>query len=240
MGFLRSLVIYHGIPGRQRRLRRLYRGFVKPGDLAFDIGAHAGNRTRALSVLGCRVVAFEPQPQFARFLRCLAARYGHVVVDAAVAATSGRAWLDVSSRTPTVTTLMPSWRQARASESGFAGVEWDRRLEVDQVTLDEAIARFGIPAFVKIDVEGAEVAVLTGLTRPLAALSFEYLPGALDEVRRCTDRLGTLGHYVYNWSPGESFLLASPDWLPASGLLEALQDVAASHLSGDVYARRLR
>ena len=57
IGLLRSLAIYHAIPLRQRRLRRLYAQLVSPGDLVFDLGAHAGNRTRALAAMGCRVVA---------------------------------------------------------------------------------------------------------------------------------------------------------------------------------------
>ena len=73
VGLARSLAIYHGIPLRQRRLRRLYGRFVGAGDLVFDIGAHAGNRVRAFAALGCQVVALEPQPDFARLLR---ARFG--------------------------------------------------------------------------------------------------------------------------------------------------------------------
>ena len=37
VGLLRSLAIYHAIPLRQRRLKNLYRPFVRPGDLVFDI-----------------------------------------------------------------------------------------------------------------------------------------------------------------------------------------------------------
>ena len=71
IGLARSLAVYYGIPGRQRRLRALYGQFVRPGDLVFDIGAHLGNRTRAFAALGCRVVAVEPQPHVARMLRTL-------------------------------------------------------------------------------------------------------------------------------------------------------------------------
>src|SRR5215475_12666578 len=70
-GLVRSIAIYHAIPFRQRRLRRLYRSFVHRGDLVFDIGAHAGNHVRALHAIGCRVIAMEPQPDFARILRLL-------------------------------------------------------------------------------------------------------------------------------------------------------------------------
>src|SRR6266545_2207756 len=68
-GIARSLVMYHGVPGRRRRMVRLYRAFLGPGDIGFDIGAHTGSRVRAWRRLGARVVAVEPQPDFVRILR---------------------------------------------------------------------------------------------------------------------------------------------------------------------------
>jgi hypothetical protein len=101
VGLLRSIAIYHGIPFRQLRLRELYSKFVTAGDLVFDVGAHAGNRTRAFAALGCRVVALEPQPDFARLLRLLFARSPRVqVLEAAASERDGRVDLAVSERTP--------------------------------------------------------------------------------------------------------------------------------------------
>jgi len=74
IGLARSIAIYHAIPFRQRRIRRLYGTFVRRGDLVFDVGAHAGNHVRSLLALGCRVVAVEPQADFARVLRFLFGR----------------------------------------------------------------------------------------------------------------------------------------------------------------------
>lgn len=238
VGLVRSLGIYHAIPGRQRRLRRLYAHFVAPGDLAFDLGAHAGNRSRALASLGCRVVAVEPQPDFARLLRRLFARSDAVdVVEAAVAADAGRASLSISERTPTLTTLAAEWRDERLRDPRFAGIRWNRTIEVETTTLDALIARFGSPAFVKIDVEGAEPLVLAGLTQPLRLLSFEYLPGALEQAHAVMARLDALGSYRYNWSPGESYRLAAPEWLTAGAQRTALESPPARRVSGDVYAR---
>jgi len=238
-GLARSIAIYHAIPFRQRRLRRLYRGFVTRGDLVFDVGAHAGNHVRALLSLGCRVVAVEPQADFARVLRLFFGRSPAVtILENAVSDREGTAQLSISERTPTVTSLAADWRDARANDADFAEVRWNRSVEIPVTTLDALVAEYGAPAFIKLDIEGSEPAALAGLSRPVPALAFEYLPRALDGVEASVDRLRSLDHYLYNWSPGESYRFASPSWLEGPQLLESLRGRDAQRRSGDVYARR--
>jgi FkbM family methyltransferase len=239
VGLARSVAIYHLIPRRQRRLRSLYSQWLEPGDLVFDIGAHVGNRTRAFSALGCRVVAVEPQPHVAALLRMLAGRIPDVtVVEAAVADRPGRVTLAVSDRTPTVSTITDAWREARGQEAAFAGVEWNRVVEVVSTTLDELIAVHGEPAFVKLDMEGGEVAALRGLTVPVKGVSFEYLGSALEAADSCAAHLAKLAPYRFNWSPGESSRLGSETWLDHRALAAQLA-AAPPGAHGDVYARRL-
>ncbi|MDQ3794861.1 MAG: FkbM family methyltransferase [Actinomycetota bacterium] len=239
-GLLRSILMYYGVPLRNRALARFYAQFVRPGDLCFDIGAHVGNRLWALSKLGARVVALEPQPQCMRLLRRW---YGHhpdiELIEQAVGAAPGTRTLFVSERTPTVTTLSQNWITAVGATPGFAGVRWDRSIPVCVNTLDELIARYGEPAFCKIDVEGTELDVLRGLSHPLKALSFEYIPAATDIAVACVDRLGELGPYEYNWSPGELPRLRSSTWLGPTQMANLLQRMPVRERSGDVYARRL-
>ena len=97
--------------------------------------------------------------------------------------------------------------------------------------------RHGVPAFCKIDVEGYELEVLCGLSRPIPALSFEYLSVCLDRARACVARLAELGQYQFNWSVGESHRLRSDGWLDADRLLACLGDLGAAGGSGDIYAR---
>jgi FkbM family methyltransferase len=240
VGLVRSIAIYHAIPFRQRRLRRLYRHLVRRGDLVFDVGAHAGNHVRALRAIGCRVIAIEPQPDFARVLRLLFGRAPDVtILETAVGDRAGRATLSISERTPTVTSLASDWREARARDDDFEGVRWNRATEIEVTTIDALIATYGEPSFVKLDIEGSEPAALAGLTRPVAAVAFEYLPRAIDRVALCVDRLRQLDRYVYNWSAGESYTFAHPSWLDGPALLDALARPDAQQRSGDVYARRL-
>lgn len=240
-GIARSLVIYHGLPGRQRRLRRHYAQFLGPGDLAFDIGAHVGNRVRAWRALGVRVVAVEPQPDLVRVLQRFFGRDPQVVIRPdAVGADAGRASLQIATATPTVSSLSPAWIGTVAADRRFGRVRWDRAVEVDVVTLDELVGAHGEPAFVKVDVEGFEAEVLGGLSRPVAALSFEYLPQAHAAGLAALAQVERLGAYEYNYSAVETMRLVSDRWLDAAGLVELFDRLRVRGRSGDVYARRVR
>jgi FkbM family methyltransferase len=237
-GLLRSVLMYHAIPFRRRRLTRFYAQFIGPGDLCFDIGAHVGSRLRAWMPLGARIVAVEPQPDCMALLgRWFGQQSRIILIEQAVGATAGIAELLVSPRTPTVTTLSPTWIATVRQERGFSTVCWSERVSVTVTTLDELIARHGRPAFCKIDVEGYELEVLKGLSQPIPALSFEYLPACLDTARQCIAHLASLGTYVFNWSVGEAQCLRSGVWLDAEAMCARLMTFTAAEGSGDIYAR---
>jgi FkbM family methyltransferase len=138
-----------------------------PGAVFVDVGANVG----FFSVIAARlvgsagtVVAFEPVPKNAALIRRNAARNGFrqvTVVEKAVADREGSGRLVLAA-------------YAGGSALDFVAPPPDAcgRLDVDLVTLDGWLAeRPGLrPDLVRIDVEGAELAVLQGMADTLSRL----------------------------------------------------------------------
>jgi len=237
-GVLRSLHIYYGDRQRRAAMDRLYAGFVHAGDLAFDIGAHVGDRVASFRRLGARVVAVEPQPALAKTLKLLYGRDPAVVIEpVAVGGQPGTVSLRLNPDNPTVATASEAFVAAADGAPGWEGQVWSRSIAVPVTTLDQLIARHGTPIFAKIDVEGLEAEVLLGLTKPLPALSFEFTTIQRDVAFACLERCQALGFVSYNAALGESQQLAHASWQSMDAMRVWLAALPMEANSGDIYAR---
>ncbi|MEL6679508.1 MAG: FkbM family methyltransferase [Pseudomonadota bacterium] len=234
---LRSLAVYRLRPRHHRGLVALYRPFLPSGGLAFDIGAHVGDRTRAFRALGARVVTLEPQDAAFNLLRLLHGRdKGVTLLKSAAGADVGRAQMRINSANPTVSTLSDAFVSDTDGARGWEGQRWDRAEEVAVTTLDSLIAAHGAPDFIKVDVEGFEADVLAGLSVPAAHLSFEVVMAARVAGQAALDRCVALGYSAFRFSRGESHRFET-EWLSAAEMGSYLRDLPDEANSGDVYAR---
>jgi FkbM family methyltransferase len=172
----------------RQELKRRFRPFIRPGDLVFDIGANHGHYANDFAELGGRVVAVEPNPVLASEIR---RNYGRRLLDvvcAAVGDEGATAELRLAGDDHH-STLNEEWR-ALSPET-----DWRGTIQVEVVTLDMLIERYGPPAFVKIDTEGYDAKVLRGLNYPVAGLCFEWVRDLPEMADACLARLAELGDY---------------------------------------------
>lgn len=217
----------------RRRVCEFFGQFVCHGDLVFDIGANDGRYTDAFIELGTKVVAIEPNPSLARILR---ERFKADVEEVAVGAEPGFAELHLSD-VDIFSTLSPEWMDIARRE--HLTNEWSgETIRVSVSTLDALIARYGVPSYVKIDVEGYEPQVLRGLSQPIATVSFEVQGPALHMAADSVDILDGLAPYVFSVSPLDQHGLAT-GWLPGAELLDRLPALIEDG-HGDVFARLAR
>jgi FkbM family methyltransferase len=240
LAFLRETHLWQSLSDRRYLHRHcdrqlFYRAFAPPGALVFDIGANVGHYSLIFDSLGARVLAVEPQAALATRLRRRFARHPRVqIIQTALGPQPSTAVLHKAPGLTEIASLRPDIgaRSRFAAEHPFSDVE-----TVPVTTLDHLIATHGLPAFCKIDVEGFELAVLSGLTQPLPLLSLEFNREFWPETQQCLARLLQLGSYRFNYALGEATQLASSVWLSAPEFTAALEKNPDPLLWGDLYAR---
>ncbi len=236
-GVARQIVEAYRRQRHAAKTRAFYRQFIQPNDLVFDVGANVGDRTAVFLALGARVVAIEPQ---AACMAQIEARFGKHPRAAfylgGVAAQQGELELHLSNVNAT-SSFSPEWIERVKSRPSWENHRWYATQRVPVTTLDALIAEHGVPAFIKIDVEGYELPVLQGLSHPVKALSFEYTPELLEAAVACMARLQELGDYEFNAVYKETFTFMLPNWANAAAVYQTLENHPKKHRSGDVYAR---
>ena len=148
---------YHVLYSTQK-IERLA-SFVMPGDLVFDVGAHAGLFSVLAARAGARVVAVEPDPEVVELLRHNTADLDVSVVDAALTLEEGSATLwRVAASTQTSSLI-------QSAAEPFGEIE---PVDVRTVTYATLVDRYGAPDVVKLDIQGYESRLVP--TMPLEAL----------------------------------------------------------------------
>lgn len=215
-----------------------FSALIPVDSLCFDIGANVGDRVAAFRRCGFRVVAAEPQPACYAALRTAFADDPAVAsINKAVGSRAGTATMMLSDN-HIYSTLSQEFVESARRSGRFGNAKWNKSIEVDVLTLDQLIAEYGQPAFIKVDVEGFELEVVRGLSRPVEALSLEWLPTTTHIVLECLGHLSQLGPIRCNISFGESMKLATPEWIDPRDLGVALKLLSSeAHLWGDVYVR---
>jgi FkbM family methyltransferase len=236
-GILRSLRIYYGDRSRAAAMDRLHGGFVRRGDLVFDIGAHVGDRVASFRRLGARIVAVEPQPAMVKVLKLFYGRRADIAIEAvAVGRSVGTTILMINTDNPTVSTASPEFVSAARDAPGWETQRWTKSVPVPVTTLDALIGKYGVPAFIKIDVEGFEEETLQGLSRAVKALSFEFTIIQRDVALACIERCVALGYTRFNAALGESQTFVNADWVGGEAVARWLAGLPQAANSGDVYA----
>ena len=236
LGFYREAVALERLVRPARRAEHkeaveFFRRLLPAQSLCFDVGANIGERTEAMLAAGASVVAFEPQDECVRALqmRCTPYRRRLRVCDEVLGASPGEVTLHRRARS-TQSSLRADWEGEPAGQT-----------RVDMTTLDGAIARFGLPYYVKIDVEGYELEVLKGLSRPLQMVSFEYhaSPKEFELASACMREVEQLGPAKFNVISSASMKFAFEQWLSADEVLDRVPSLAEKHRAfryGDIFA----
>jgi len=190
-----------------------------------------------LLAINARIVAVEPQKfcqkvlkiRFGKKIEVVPMGLGEAeevrefyISDASYLSSFSRPWID-------------SVKNDRFKENSWSSVG-----KVQMTTLDKLIAKYGVPSFIKIDVEGFEMEVLKGLNSPIKMISFEYTtPQQTDRAIACIERIRSVNPDIEcNYSVGESMSFEMDAFIGAEEMLNLINRAKFIDTGfGDIYVR---
>jgi FkbM family methyltransferase len=237
---IRSL--YRVTAGRQAAaardaIREFYAELVPWGSLVFDIGANVGAMSAIFRSLSNRVVALEPNADCVRHIQLSFPEQGIEVIQAVAGPRNGLATLNLSDERDDISSLSDEWIAAIKHEHEDYRRLWSRQIVVPMLTLDTLIERYGTPYFIKIDVEGFEESVLSGLSIQPPLLSFEFNAAFLPATMRCLDMGVFDAGSSFNFALGDPSRFELETWVGREDLKDILTRMAHRDNHGDIFVK---
>lgn len=170
--------------------------------LVFDIGANVGKCSDVFKNVSDKVICFEANPDLVSRLNTKF-KNSNVVVDSRGISNKICKQTFYISPISAISTLSYDWmNNSRFSTSTM----WENKKEIDTTTLDSVIDQYGIPDYVKIDIEGHEYEALTAFTKLLenTLFSFEWAEEQKVKIAEILIHLHKLGYNNFGFTDGDN------------------------------------
>ena len=216
-----ATIAHHWVPGRRIRLHWFrHKGYwfygrereedvmlafaalVRPGDTVIELGGHIGYISVYLGSLvgrGGHVYVFEPSPENLPYTRWnTGADPTITLVEQAASDRSGVATFYLEGLTGQNSTLVKNYALFAENRERAFSDEAYRTIEVATTTLDSFVTGNGLrPSFIKIDVEGAELACLRGSVAILKRFRPRLMVEVTMEHKAVLGLMKDLGYRIY-------------------------------------------
>ena len=218
-----------------KEIKRFYSQFIKKGDICFDIGSNIGNYTDYFLKLGAKVISVEPQINCLKKLQQKFAYNKDVtILGKAVGKNEGTGYILICEKANSLSTMSDKWKEKGRYASNYI---WNQSQRVSITTLDKLIESYGLPNFCKIDVEGFELEVITGLNYKIPIICFEFTKEFLNDAIKCINYLNSLGIAKFNFVFEKEMKFYLLKWRTHKEIVEILQNIEDKSLCGDIYVK---
>jgi FkbM family methyltransferase len=215
--FLQSDIYYYCVDPKGYRSYRKELSFYKKflaghhavNDLIFDVGANMGRKAYIFSKLANKVVAFEPTDKYFNYLIRRFVNKNVLIENYALGSQVSHLYLYIVDSDESYNSLNEKHIVTTVTQRGLNSSETLKSKQVKVEILENFILKYGLPKFIKIDVEGYEFEVIKGLKTPSPLLSFEVnLPEFKGESLQSISYLDNISShkYLYNFASSNSFI----------------------------------
>ena len=160
----------------------------------FDIGANIGRWSLANIHLCDKIIAVEASPKTFNKLLDNCRNDKIISLNYAVCNNNCNDITFYEAAANTISTINKEWLTDETSR--FYNYQYEE-ITCRTITIDKLIKKYGLPDFIKVDVEGGEYECISSLTQKVKLLCFEWASETNKITLDCIDYLNKLGYTKY-------------------------------------------
>lgn len=170
----------------------------------FDIGANTGQWALANVNQSEKILAVEASPiTFEKLVANVKDHPSIIPLNYAVCKNEGKDIEFYQADSDTLSTLNKDWLTNESSRFYNTGYT---KIVCKSIHLDTLISQYGVPSFIKIDVEAGEFQCIQSLTQKVDLLAFEWAAETNTITFQCIDYLLTLGFTRFHIQLADEYL----------------------------------
>jgi len=179
--------------------------------LIFDIGANIGDFTnRCLeNISNSKIISIEPNNDLFENLKNRFKYKNVEILDLLVSNKSNEILDFYISNADTISTASKDWVENSRFSNSY---NWNNIVKKNTITIDDLILKYGNPDLIKIDVEGYEYEVISGLSKRQKNLCFEWVEEKYDILNKTCEYLKLIGYNEFGFTYGDDHLLKPTKW----------------------------
>jgi FkbM family methyltransferase len=174
--------------------------------MIFDIGANRGLFTDVCLQKNSneKIIIVEANPKLSNYLKQKYLNNNNIIV---LNILISNIITDLApfylSNADTISTASTDW----ITKSRFTGeYVWYEPIFLPSKTLDSLISEYGVPELIKVDVEGYEYEVLSGLTSKANEICFEWAEEQQDNINKTCEHLQNIGYSDFGYIEGDEYM----------------------------------
>jgi FkbM family methyltransferase len=203
--------------------------------LLFDIGANKGLFTDENRTKFEKCVLVEPIPSLCQILKNKYNSDMNIFIEQCVVSSTKDLPFFICEHDVLSTCDLDWINKSRHSAGHYRYTKLDG---INYISIDELIEKYGIPSFIKIDVEGYELNVLKSMSKKTCDIAFEWAEEKKDETIDTVQYLHELGYTKFHIQMDDKYGYIPDNWISFEEFNEkftTLCDINRKYLWGMIH-----
>jgi FkbM family methyltransferase len=191
--------------------------------ILFDIGANRGLYTDSNAKKYDKFILVEANKHLCNFLKNNYINNPNIIIEQKIVSSDKNTVFYISN-VDVISSCDSEWiNNSRFSNKSC--YNFNKTTDNESITIDELVEKYGIPEYIKIDVEGYELNVLKSMTKKYCPIGFEWAEEKKDELLLSLEYVKSLGYEKFCLQKEDKYDFVPEKWLDYNQIYKIVDEL---------------